>query len=616
MTTETQPFKANHCYAVLDHRGFAVADDPRVTGVMLHDTRHVGDYVWDFPGFELVEQAATGQVLSQYWSLFTDGMQDVLLRRVLTFRGDGFDDVITVTNEGVKVETLGFGLRVTADFVDTFEQRGRLRDIGRNPVRQATEGSNWNFHYVAQDGVASATMISFAGFNPGQPVTLEPGAKARLSVSARFTSDLATPLATTARLEWTPEALVCRASATPELAQAFADIETLAMAGADGTYLAAGVPNYVTLFGRDSLIAAWFLLDAAPGLAEGTLRALSAVQGKATDHRTQEAPGRIPHEIRVSELSRTGDVPFQRYFGTIDAPMLYLILLANHAQRTGRADLAQGLAPNWHSALEWVQSQVRDDGLVRYLADPNHAGKGLTNHVWKDSSDSVSYADGMLATGAIAAIEVQGYTVAAFRAAAALNDICGGDGSESARLRQAADDLAERIDRVFWNDRLGMHVTAVDDAGHPCDTVTSNPGHLLWARAVTPERAKALAARMLQDDLWSGWGLRTLATGEKRYRPLSYHNGSVWPHDTMMFAAGLARYGLTDEARIVTEGIAALAERQPGKQMPELFGGYARSGDTPPLIYVETCRPQAWACAAVVWAGIAGLWPKVRQQEI
>jgi glycogen debranching enzyme len=608
VTAETQPFKANHCYAVLNHAGFAVADDPRVTGVMLYDTRHVGDYAWDFPGFELVEQSATGQALTQYWSLFTDGMQDVLLTRVLTFRGDGFDDAVSLANEGAKLEALTFGLTVTADFRDTFEQRGRVRDIGRNAVTTRETAGGRAFRYVAQDGVESGTDITFDGFRPGAPLTLAPGAVVHLAVRARFTTTLSAAPEASAAIAWTEKAAACRKAAEPALAQAFADVETLANAGPAGPYLSAGVPNYVTLFGRDSLIAAWFLLDAAPDLAAGTLHALSAVQGSQREPRTHEAPGRIIHETRISELARMGDVPFARYYGTVDATMLYLILMADHARLTGRADLARGLEPHWRAALDWIRSQVRGDGLVRYEADPEHAGKGLTNHVWKDSSDSISDADGQLATGAVAAVEVQGYTVAAFRAAAELARMTDGTAAEAEGLRKSADDLAARIDAVFWNDRLGLHATAVDAAGRQADTATSNPGHLLWAGAVTPDRAQAMAARMLMPDLWSGWGLRTLATGEARYRPLSYHNGSVWPHDTMMFAAGLARYGLADEARRVAGSIAALARRQPGYQIPELFGGYARGGPTPPLIYVETCRPQAWSCAGAVWAGLHGLW--------
>ena len=260
------------------------------------------------------------------------------------------------------------------------------------------------------------------------------------------------------------------------------------------------------------------------------------------------------------------------------------------------------LESHWRAALAWVLRAQGPDGLICY-GTARH-GRGLVHTSWKDSDDSVSYADGRLASGRIAVIEIQGYAVAAFRAGADLIALSGGDAAAADALRARADALAQAIDTLFWNDRLGLHAIAVDEDGAQCDTATPNPGHLLWAGALTPARAAQMADRLLQPDLWSGWGLRTLATGEARYKPLSYHNGSVWSHDTGLFAAGLARYGLLAQARQVTAALADLAQRQPGQQLPELCGGYARDGDTPPLIYIETCRPQAWASAAMIWAAL------------
>lgn len=233
------------------------------------------------------------------------------------------------------------------------------------------------------------------------------------------------------------------------------------------------------------------------------------------------------------------------------------------------------------------------------------------NTSWKDSDDSVSYASGELPTGGIAVLEIQGYLVPAFEAAAQLHLDCGGDTREADRLLEVAARMRQRIDSVFWNESLGLHAVAVDSANRQLDVATSNPAHLLWAGALEPARAEQVAKRLFEDDMWSGWGLRTLSNRARRYQPLSYHNGSVWPHDTAIFAAGLQRYGMRDEADRVLQAIQEVAAVQPGLQLPELFGGYPRDDSTPPLSYSDACRPQAWSAAALIHLSIASA--KARQ---
>jgi glycogen debranching enzyme len=596
----TLPLKVNHCFAVLDDQGFTHESRPRVTGFLLHDTRHLSRYAWDFSGFDLIEGEATLNRITQYWSLFEHHEQALMVRRQLDLRADGFDEMLDIRNETAEARTFTPRLDVAADFIDCFEMRGRVREIGMGPVEEERRSDRIIWRYVAQDGIESATELALAGFENGVALTLPPGSRLRISVTARFRSGLMPHETESVRLPWTEVAQEMRKAGGPALRQAMADIEALAAETDSGPFVMTGIPNYVTVFGRDSLLTSWFLLGVAPGIAAGTLRHLATVQGQIEDPVRQEEPGKIPHEIRVGELSRMNDVPFARYYGTTDATMLYVILMRDHARATGSTALVTELQHHWRAALDWTLRTQGPDGLIRYRAD--RVGKGLTNTSWKDSDDSVSYADGRLPHGRIAVVEMQGYAAEAFEAAADLIQMIGGDAAEAAALRTRAADLRARLDKLFWNDRLGLHVIALDEDGMQCDTATSNPGHLLWAGALTPDRAAQLAARMMQPDLWSGWGLRTLSEGEVRYRPLSYHNGSVWPHDTALFAAGLVRYGMADKAAVVTGALTALAERQPGYQMPELCGGYARDGDTPPLIYIETCRPQAWAAAAMIWA--------------
>jgi glycogen debranching enzyme len=593
------PLKSNACFAMLDQNGFCSPAMPRVAGFFLHDTRHLSHYAWDFPAFDLVHSTATLQGILQFWSRFDAHAQVMLIRRELVLLPGGFTDSLLIRNESLVPQALTLDLRLDADFVDSFELRGRVRGIGRHAVDHSESGK---FTYVAQDGIRSETQIVVDGITPGSQIMLAPGAAHQVSVTATFTSDLAPP-GQQPRLEWTEKAGRVRQAANLAVRQSFADIEGLATTSAQGLYIAAGVPNFVTPFGRDGLITAWFLLQAAPSVADGTLRLLAAHQGRSNDGPRAEEPGKIAHELRFGELARTGDVPFGRYYGTTDATALFLIVLRDHAAATGDRSLVKELAAQLNAAIGWIEAQQDDQGLVRYPA--SRIGRGLLNTSWKDSDDSVSYADGTLATGRIAVVEIQGYVAAALEAAADMLGWLGDGGRRIAELRAKAATLRETIDRLFWNAGLGLHVIAVDEDGKQCDIATSNPGHLLWSGSLPPDRAADVAARLGQPDLWSGWGLRTLSTAAKRYQPLSYHNGSVWPHDTGLFAAGLHRYGLNQQARQVVQALRDTAALQPGFQLPELFGGYRRDGDTPPLAYVESCRPQAWAAAALIWAEVA-----------
>jgi glycogen debranching enzyme len=593
------PLKSNACFAMLNQDGFCTPAMPRVAGFFLHDTRHLSHYAWDLPGFDLVHSRPSLQGITQFWSRFDAHAQVMLIRRELMLVPGGFTDGLLIQNESLVPQTLMLDLRIDADFVDSFELRGRVRGIGRNAVGRPDAGK---FTYVAQDGIRSATQIVVDGATLGSQMVLEPGAGHQVSVTATFTSDVAPP-GQQPRLDWTKEARHVRKTMGPVVSQSFDDIEALATTSAQGIYIAAGVPNFVTPFGRDGLITAWFLLQAAPSVAEGTLRLLAAHQGRGHDPARAEEPGKIAHELRFGELARTGDVPFGRYYGTTDATALFLIVLRDHALTTGDRALVKELAAALNGAIGWIEAQQDDQGLVRYPA--SRIGRGLLNTSWKDSDDSVSYADGTLATGRIAVVEIQGYVAAALEAAADMLGWLNDAATRIAALRANAAALREAIDRLFWNADLGLHVIAVDEDGAQCDIAASNPGHLLWSGSLTPDRVALVAERLLQPDLWSGWGLRTLSAKARRYQPLSYHNGSVWPHDTGLFAAGLKRYGLDRQAQQVADALRDTAALQPGFQLPELFGGYQRDGETPPLAYIESCRPQAWAAAALIWAEVA-----------
>ncbi len=589
--------KSNHCYAVLDGKSEVVAGSN--TGVYLHDTRHLSDYRWDFGPLTLLAKADGADWAFRHWGLFEDRAQRLSVTREFRLLPDGFEDDLWIANESDSSRDIPLSLAVDADFRDIFEARGRRRvTIGRNAVDRAGA----HFRYLTQDGVTCETRLTAEGFVPGDPIVLKSREVRRLRVIGRFRSSRhgAQPAAPAA--PWTATARALRPALSAANRRAFDDIDMLMASSPHGPVILTGVPNYVNVFGRDSLIASWFLLSAAPGIGANTLRILAANQGTSDNPLTLEAPGKIAHELRDSELTRTGDVPFGRYFGTADASALYVLLMRDHWKATGQRDLVVELATAWRAALAWCRRARGDDGLLRYSTEPR--GRGLVNNSWKDSKDSMSYSDGRLARGRLAVVEVQGYVAAALDAAAELEEALGNQGTEAATLRREAAELRDLIERLFWNDDLGIHAMAVDDAGRQCDVVSSNPGHLLWAGALSPERAAAVARRLMQPDMWTGWGVRCLSSQEKRYQPLSYHNGSVWPHDNGLIAVGAERYGLTKTSEKIWQAMADAAATFADLRLPELFGGYDRHPARPPIPYPETCSPQAWAAAALVYRSL------------
>ncbi len=563
-------------------------------GIYLHDTRHLSEYRWDFGPLACLTQNVGADHFFQHRGMFEDRAQRVSVARTFTLLPDGFEDALVVTNEDMADREISLSLTFDVDFRDVFEARGRERQsIGYNAVQR--DGPH--FRYQAQDGVICETRLAFQGFPPGDRLAIKAGETRHLIVRGAFSSSLHGAEDGAPSVNWTEPARAALAAAAPVALQAFADIEMLMASSPQGPIVLTGVPNFVNVFGRDSLITSWFLLQAAPEVAKTTLRLLAARQGTESNAMTREAPGKIAHELRDSELARTGDVPFGRYYGTADASALYVILMRDYVSSTGDKALASELADAWRGAIGWCRQERGDDGLLRYSTEP--LGRGLINNSWKDSADSMSFSDGTLATGRLAVVEVQGYLAAALKAAADLEEAVGG-GREAATLRQEASELRDLIDSAFWNDGMGLHAIAVDDAGRQCDVVSSNPGHLLWAGVLSESRARAVAERLMEADMWTGWGVRCLSRDARRYKPLSYHNGSVWPHDNGMIAAGATRYGLTNIAEKVWRGMEESAAALPGLRLPELFGGYDRQIGRPPIVYAQTCAPQAWAAAALV----------------
>jgi glycogen debranching enzyme len=360
------------------------------------------------------------------------------------------------------------------------------------------------------------------------------------------------------------------------------------------TLPAAGLPWFMALFGRDSLIASFQALPYLPELAATTLRILAATQADDRDDFHEREPGKILHELRFGELTARDERPYSPYFGSADATPLFLILLDEYHRWSGDDELVRGLEPSARAALAWIEDSgdADGDGYVEYSR--RNSATGLVNQCWKDSWDAIQFADGTLPRGPIATCEIQGYVYDARSRAARLAREVWGDGAFAERLELRARELRARFHRDFWMPERGCHAVALDGDKRPVDSLTSNIGHLLWSGLLDEHQAATTADRLLESELYSGWGVRTLGAGEAGYNPLGYHTGTVWPHENSLIVAGLARYGHREQAVTLAAAMLSAAPHFEHR-LPEVFAGYPAAVTSVPVAYPTASRPQAWA---------------------
>lgn len=538
---------------------------------------------------------------------------------------EAYRERLDVQNHGPITFDLDVELELDADFADIFEVRGYARQ-GRGellPV-EATEDGELVFGYVGLDGVIVRTHVTF-----DPPPTLAAAREEQAgSVLARWTG----PLRPGDRREisW-----VVRSSREPDAAdhppdpdaadpgrahaawlsrsagietdhelinqvvrRAMDDLCLLESTDPSGErFIAAGVPWFTTLFGRDALITSMQSIAFAPRLAGQTLEILARKQATAVDDWRDSEPGKILHEVRTGEMSRTGELPFAPYYGSIDSTPLWLILLGETHDWTGDDELVDRLWPNAMAALDWIDSWGdRDgDGFVEY---ERRAESGLRNQGWKDSSDSIRWLDGTLAETPIALAEVQGYVFDAKTRLARLARHRG-EADLAERLKREAAELQRRFANHFLlpDGALSM---ALDGSKRAVDAIGSNAGHALWSGIVLAEHADGIASVLSSESMVTGWGLRTYAAGQLGYNPIGYHTGSVWPHDTAIAAAGLRRYGFDDAAETLAGGLLSAAQHFPAFRLPELFCGFDRLATGSPIAYPVACSPQAWAAGSAL----------------
>ncbi len=540
------------------------------------------------------------------------------LRRVKFVWKSATFERIAVRNFGERRERIVLQIEFAADFADLFEVRGSRRERHGTFHPTQVKADAAKISYTGLDGLLRETRLRFAP-QPGDldanraifELDLMPHERAVIFIEIRCNTrpgGLPASNQFFTSLRESRRALRRSASRATAIAtsndvfnegirRSIADLYMLTTDLPEGPYPYAGIPWFSTVFGRDALITAMQTLWADPAIARGVLGHLAATQATAKDDAADAEPGKILHEARRGEMAALGEVPFRRYYGSVDATPLFVMLAGAYLERTADVATLRRLWPNIEAALRWIDVYGdRDrDGFVEY---GRKSEEGLINQGWKDSHDSIFHADGSVARGPIALVEVQGYVFAAKRAAASIAQRL--DLPERAlRLDRQAEELQRRFDAAFWDDALGTYVLALDGDKRPCRVRSSNAGHALFSGIALPERAGPVVNGLMSNASYSGWGIRTIATSESRYNPMSYHNGSVWPHDNGLIAMGFGRYGLKHPLMRLLTALFDASLFLELKRLPELFCGFARRAHTGPTAYPVACAPQAWSSASV-----------------
>lgn len=591
------------------------------TGMYRGDTRHLSRLTLSFGGVEPVlldtrefEHALTAIYTNPGLDMTPgDGQrlppQTLVVRRRRVVEGGAVAESLSLSNYSPGAVDFDLRVGLAADFEDIFVIRGLERQSPKPEVQSRIEDSCVCYTYDGTDGQRRTTVVQFdrqprtlsdeealfsIELQPRETAGIQIFVSTRVGVSPVSASD-ADRRARRQEQEWLHGLASIQTdndAVNDALGRALMDIHALRTHLGDREYLAAGAPWFDTLFGRDSLIASMEMAPFTPELLRNSLGVLASYQADSTDPAHDATPGKIPHELRWGELASAGEVPFGQYYGSVDVTPLFIVAAHEYFRWTGDRETTEQLWPSICRAMAWCDEHA-GEGFLSYLRRSSH---GLENQGWKDSHDAIVWPNGRLVDGPIALIEVQGYLAAAYEAFAQMAAVMQPPDKQPAPGKAAR--FLERVNAEFADEESG-YALCLDGDGHRVPTPASNAGHMLWAGAARPDLAQKVAHRLMQPDMFSGWGIRTLSTSVAGFNPLGYHTGSVWPHDNALIIAGMRRYGFQAEAQRLGSALLDAALNFPNYRVPELFSGDDRQFRHVPTPYPVSSRPQAWAAASV-----------------
>lgn len=613
-------------FLVMDQSASVPACNTLGYGYYRLDTRHLSQ--WEMTLNDIPVSLLSSQTNEGYAGtfLYTNPQTDLLPQQTLMIQrelvlGDALWERIVLQNYHSQPLEITLKFAYQSDFADMFEVRGfNLPERGTRmlPV-VGKNGKSIFLGYRGLDNVLIETVIEFFGVTPdsvdeGEAVLnlVIPPRQSRefqVCVTTRWDGKATGDARKTGYIDarrnadqkyrdWHNNSV--RVKTHHEvfdlaLDRAIRDLYILRQPTPLGPGLAAGIPWYCAVFGRDSAITAWQILPFLPELAKECIEVLAAFQGTETNNFRAEFPGKIMHELRTGELARRGTIPHTPYFGTVDATQLWLYVFGRYVDWSGDLEFAKRIWPNVEAALEFIEGALDERGYLSYIRESE---KGLDNQGWKDSGDSVMHTDGRLCVPPISLCEVQAYIYAAWLEIAHVADLLENE-PLAKKLRANAQSLKTRFERDFWIESERYVALALDAEGKHANVISSNPGHLLFTGILDDDKAHAVADRLMSPDVFCGWGIRTLSGGAALYNPMSYHNGSVWPHDNAIIAEGLRKLGRSGDAQKLMLSLLEVAQFEPDFRLPELFCGFERNGSYKPIEYPVSCSPQAWAAGSM-----------------
>jgi len=626
----SRTLKHGDMFGVFDRNGDILAGEALAEGVYYRDTRHLSRLELLIGGGRpmLLSSSTRDDNATLTCDLTNPDLRGqgvtldhdlIHIRRSKFLWAGSCYERIALRNFSDRACQLNLELAFGADFADLFEVRGSRRSQRGTPHVPGLSEDQVVLAYTGLDGCKRSTTLRFepapdrldqhrASFSLLLPaggrsvvyveVRCDDGPHRQGRLSETYLSAMLQARRALRRASSRAASIATSNEILNEAARrSICDLYMLITDTAQGPYPYAGIPWFSTAFGRDALITALQTLWMDPAIARGVLFYLAANQATTTDESADAEPGKILHEVRQGEMAELGEVPFRRYYGSVDATPLFVLLAGAYLDRTGDLSVPRRLWKHIEAALGWIDRYGdRDgDGFVEYHRMNE---KGLANQGWKDSHDSVFHADGSLAQGPIALCEVQAYVYGAKRAAARMAAELGMEGRAETLLFEALR-LRERIEQSFWCEEIDSYALALDGDKRPCAVRASNAGHMLLTECARPERAQAVGRQLMSSRFFSGWGVRTVASSERRYNPMSYHNGSVWPHDNALIAMGFGRYGLRTEAARIFEGLFDACAYIDLRRLPELVCGFPRRRAQGPTFYPVACAPQAWSAATL-----------------